>query len=86
MYEILIEKRAEKGLDRIPSGVVARIVAKIRELKENPRPAGCRKIEGEEKAYRIRIGDYRVVYEVDDEKKQIVILAAGHRKDIYRDF
>jgi mRNA interferase RelE/StbE len=86
MFELLIEKRAEKGFKKIPTDTVKRLITKIKRLRNDPRPSGCRKIEGAENAYRIRLGDYRIVYEIDEDKKQIIVFAVGHRKDIYRDF
>ncbi len=84
MYELFIEKRAEKGIRKLPKEVTIRIIPKIQELVENPLPVGCRKIVGSNSDYRIRIGDYRVVYELNEVKKRITIMAVGHRKDIYR--
>ena len=61
-----------------------KLIIRIKSLKDNPKPSGCRKITGSENDYHVRIGDYRVIYEIDEKNKQIIILAVGHRKDIYR--
>jgi len=84
MFELFIERSAEKSLQRLPRKVRLRLVEHILSLKKNPRPMGCRKIAGSENDYRIRIGDYRVIYEVLDTKNRVSIMAVGHRKDIYR--
>ena len=85
MYTLLIERHAEKGFKKIPKNISNKLIIKIKSLKDNPKPSGCRKITGSENDYRVRIGDYRVIYEIDEKNKQIIILAVGHRKDIYRD-
>jgi mRNA interferase RelE/StbE len=84
MYDLFIDKNAEKGLKVLLRNITGKINKKILELKENPRPVGCRKILGTENNYRIRMGDYRAVYEIDEAKKRVIVLAAGHGKDIYR--
>ena len=85
MYTLLIERHAEKGFKKIFKNISNKLIIKIKSLKDNPKPSGCRKITGSENDYRVRIGDYRVIYEIDEKNKQIIILAVGHRKDIYRD-
>lgn len=59
------------------------IINKVQELKENPMPFGCEKLSGQEK-YRIRLGNYRIVHSIDDDKKEMVVVKVGHRKEIYR--
>jgi mRNA interferase RelE/StbE len=81
----LIEKGAEKSLRKLPQSIGERLIEKILSLRENPLPSGFRKIVGSEREYRIRVGDYRVIYEIDKVKNKVIILAAGHRKNIYRD-
>jgi mRNA interferase RelE/StbE len=84
MIEICIEKRAEKGIRKLPKETAKRIISKIKELQGNPRPAGSRKIVGSICDYRLRIGDYRVVYELDEKNERVIVMAVGHRKDVYR--
>ncbi len=74
---------AERQLLRLDSGVQKRIVAAIDKLAFNPRPAGCKKLVGRP-GYRIRVGDYRVVYNIHDSVVTVEIVDVGHRKDIYR--
>jgi len=84
MFKIFLERSAEKSLKNLPLNIVQRIIPHIQSLKNDPKPVGCRKIVGTENDYRIRIGDYRVVYEIDDAHRRINIMAVGHRKDVYR--
>ena len=84
MYTLLIERDAEKGFKRIPKNISNKLITKIKSLKDNPKPGGCRKITGSENDYRVRVGDYRVIYEINENNKQVIILAVGHRKDIYK--
>lgn len=82
-YDLLIERRAQKQLARIPEPDCGRIIAAVRELAEEPRPEGVKKLTGRE-ALRIRVGNYRIIYEIHDEKLVVLIIAIGHRRDIYR--
>lgn len=82
-YDIRIKKDAERDLRNIPKTDIQRITKKIQTLTINPRPSGCEKLQGEE-GYRIRQGDYRVIYLVDDQKKIVRILKVGHRREVYR--
>jgi mRNA interferase RelE/StbE len=84
MYAIRFKKSAEKELERLPAQIIKRISKAIDLLTENPRPAGSKKLEGQkESLWRIRIGDYRVIYLVEDVIKIVEIRKIGHRKDIY---
>ena len=67
MYRVLLERAAEKDLSRLSSEVHDRVIAAIQALANNPCPPGCRKLAGSKKDWRIRVGDYRVVYEIADE-------------------
>ena len=83
-YRIEFSHRAAKAYRGFPEDVRRRIQPKIDELGENPRPHGARKIEGEETAYRVRVGDYRIVYEVQDRALTVVVMNVGHRREVYR--
>ncbi len=83
-YEIRWTYSAEKDLRGIDRQYIPRILESIESLSENPFPSQHRKLQGSESSYRIRIGDYRVIYQVDLENKIIVIYHVRHRKDIYR--
>jgi mRNA interferase RelE/StbE len=84
MYEILLASQAERDLKRLAAQEFHRIIPAIRALAETPRPPGCRKLVGSRSDYRIRIGDYRVIYEVDDKDNKVRIMRIRHRRDIYR--
>ena len=83
-YQVEYSRSARKELERLPAAVVERIASAVRALKQNPRPRGCLKLQGEEAAYRIRVGDYRVVYEVNDEIRIVLVARVRHRKDAYQ--
>lgn len=84
MYEVQLSRHAEKDLRRLPAEIFRRVIQEIRALAENPRPPGCRKLAGSERDYRIRIGEYRVLYEILDDVRQVRIFRVGHRRDVYR--
>jgi mRNA interferase RelE/StbE len=83
-YELIIKPTAEKSLDKLPHLVRRRVVDALRELRKNPRPAASVKLTGDENLWRIRIGNYRVVYEIHDARLVILVLRVAHRKDVYR--
>lgn len=82
-YRILIKPSASKELDSIPKTDLKRIVKRIRNLSEIPRPEGCEKLSGEVR-YRVRQGPYRIVYSVDDKTHKAVVVKVGHRREVYR--
>jgi mRNA interferase RelE/StbE len=84
VYEILLERRAEKDLRKLSSELFQRIIAKIQSLSENPKPQGSRKITGSKNDWRIRIGDYRAIYEIDEQEKRVRIMRVRHRREAYR--
>jgi mRNA interferase RelE/StbE len=83
-YQILFARSARKQLQSIDTPLATRIVAKIEQLAAVPRPAGCRKIIGENDLFRIRVGDYRVIYRVLDSERVVDVTAVRHRRDAYR--
>jgi mRNA interferase RelE/StbE len=83
-YAIAISKSVQKQIDNLPNDVIERVIEKIQNLASEPRPDGIVKLKGSDNEYRIRIGDYRVRYEIDDETQLIQILQCKHRKDVYR--
>jgi mRNA interferase RelE/StbE len=82
-YEVRIIRSAEKDLDLLPAVVHARISQRILNLENNPRPRGIKKLSGREE-YRLRVGDYRILYLVDDIKGTVTVMAVGHRREVYR--
>lgn len=83
MYAIKILRAAQKQLSRIQRQDRVRIIQAIRDLAETPRPAGCRKLSGRS-AWRIRVGPYRVIYEINDPAFLVIVILLGPRKDIYQ--
>ena len=84
MYEVYLERAAERDLRRLPAESFHRIIPRISALAENPRPQGCRKLAGSDNDWRIRIGDYRVVYEIDDAEEAVRVFRVRHRREAYR--
>jgi mRNA interferase RelE/StbE len=82
-YTVRLKPRAERELDRLPIGVARRVWEKLLVLEREPRPRGAAKLEGIE-GYRIRVGDYRIVYLVDDDARVVDVARIGHRREIYR--
>jgi mRNA interferase RelE/StbE len=82
-YQVTLAASAKKELRDLPSDVVQRIWDKIGELPDNPRPSGCKKLHGYKGRWRIRIGHYRVVYEIDDAQHIVDITRIAHRKEVY---
>lgn len=82
-YQVSILRRAQKELAALSGNTFERIRDALRALAEDPRPAGCKKLKGRE-GWRIRVGDYRVIYEINDDEQTILIVHIGHRRDIYR--
>ena len=83
-YQVTLAKSAEKELLSLDAPLVRRIYARIEALAVVPRPPGCRKLEGGSREWRIRIGDYRVIYTIDDGKRMVDVSAVRHRRDAYR--
>ena len=82
-YKLLIKPSAAKEIHALPAADHKRVAAKTRGLADDPRPSGTERLSGDEK-YRVRQGDYRVSYSVDDAAKTPVIVKVGHRRDVYR--
>jgi mRNA interferase RelE/StbE len=83
VYEVLLERRAERDLKKVSQETFYRIIPKIKALSENPKPAGCRKIAGSKNAWRIRTGDYRIIYEIDEKEKAVKVMRIRHRREVY---
>jgi mRNA interferase RelE/StbE len=83
-YNIVFKPSVEKDLRSLPKSVIVRVLRQIEVLKKNPFPRKSVKLVGAEQLYRIRIGDYRVVYGVDKEDKEIMVHYIRHRREVYR--
>ena len=86
MYSVIIERPALKALAAIPDKDAKKITKAIDELAENSRPNGVKKLKGKGEFYRIKVGNYRVIYEINDGELVIVVVEIGHRKEVYKDF
>lgn len=84
-YKVIIPKAVQKQLDRLPAFMQVKVVLAIQSLTDVPRPSGVVNLKGYENQYRIRIGTYRVRYEVVDKQQTVNVLRCRHRSDVYRD-
>ncbi len=82
-YKIFIKPSAAKELKRIPQKELKRITSKIQTLSEEPRPHGCEKLSAQER-YRLRQGNYRIVYSIEDDKLIVYVVKIAHRRDVYK--
>jgi mRNA interferase RelE/StbE len=82
-YSVFIRRSAQKSLAQIPPPFQDRIIAAVRSLAITPRPAGVKKLSGRE-AWRIRIADYRIIYEIEDARQTVLVVVIGHRSGVYR--
>lgn len=83
-FEIRITPAAQREIDRLPNNARTRVETAIENLANDPRPHGCVKMHGIEDTYRIRVGNYRVMYQVFDRQLAVLIVTVADRKDIYR--
>jgi mRNA interferase RelE/StbE len=84
VYAVLLEAAAERSLRRLDPSVLPRVVQALRSLAGDPRPHGCRKLTGSDRDWRIRAGDYRIVYEIDDQVHEVRVMRIRHRREAYR--
>ena len=82
-YRVLFARAARKELESLPEKVQQRVLQAAESLAEEPRPRGCKKLKGHENTYRVRVGDYRVVYEIHEKEVIVLIVRVRHRKDAY---
>jgi mRNA interferase RelE/StbE len=82
-YRVILPKSVQKRLDRLPDDVAERILFRLAGLESHPRPADVKKLKGRD-AWRIRVGDYRVIYEIHDRELRILVITVGHRREVYR--
>ena len=84
MYSVKITSRAESELKRLDRSVKNRVVTAILALASDPRPPGCLKVRSAEGVWRIRVGDWRIGYEIDDRLQEVVVIRVGHRSEFYQ--
>lgn len=82
-YEVILPKSVQKELDHLSDEIASRILTRLRSLETNPRPPDAKKLKGQD-AWRIRVGDYWVIYEIHDRVLQIIVITVGHRREVYR--
>jgi mRNA interferase RelE/StbE len=83
-YRVEFLKTAAEELAALPKADQRRIAARIDALRDNPRPPGVKMLAGGDKLYRLRVGDYRLIYSIDGKKLVVLVIRIGHRKDVYR--
>jgi mRNA interferase RelE/StbE len=83
-YDVELTSSAEKELKMLSGQLIARMVPRLESLASNPRPPGCKKLRGGDNEWRIRVGDYRLVYTIDDAKLLVEVTRIGHRSEIYK--
>jgi len=84
MYDVLIKTSAERDMRKLSANLFQRVNAKILALRDDPRPAGALKLTGGLEGWRIRVGDYRILYQIDDTARTVTIVRVKHRRDVYR--
>jgi mRNA interferase RelE/StbE len=82
-YDVALTSSAAKELKKLSGKLIARIVPRLENLASNPRPAGCKKLQGGDREWRIRVGDYRIVYIIDDAKLLVEVTRIRHRSEVY---
>lgn len=82
-YTIVYTKVVEKQLRRLPGQLLGAVIRKIASLAENPRQPGVKRLQGNRELYRVRQGDYRIIYEIHDESVTVMVVKVGHRRDVY---
>lgn len=84
IFSVLFSRSARKDLENLETRLVEKIFPKIEALSERPRPIGCKKLKGSPNLWRIRIGDYRVIYSISEAPRLVEIMFVRHRRDVYR--
>lgn len=84
MYRVFLERAAERDLKQLSAKSHNRVLSAIQALAKNPRPVGCRKLTGADNDWRIRVGDYRVIYEIADAVRVVRVNRVRHRREVYR--
>lgn len=83
MYTVVVSKAIQKQIEKLPDKIEARILDRISELEENPRPSDVKKLNGRD-AWRVRVGDYRIIYEIADRRLTVILIQVAHRREVYR--
>jgi len=83
-YEVRFSSAAEWHISKLPRAILPLVVTRAEALADEPRPHGVEKMSGEKNAYRVRVGDYRIIYEIHDAVLIVVVVRVGHRREVYR--
>jgi mRNA interferase RelE/StbE len=83
-YTVRLDTRTCKTLDRLPGDMRGRVMRKLEALQEEPRPMGVEKLAGPDDLYRVRVGDWRIVYAIRDRELVVIVIRIGHRREVYR--
>jgi len=83
IYNVALASSSAKELNKLSGQLLARVVSRLEKLASNPRPPGCKKLQGGDREWRIRVGDYRVVYTIDDAKMLVEVTRIRHRSAVY---
>ncbi len=83
-YRVILKPSVEKDLRLLPQSLVVRVFRQVEALQSNPIPRGARKLSAAEELYRVRVGDYRIVYAIDKDHGQVIVYCVRHRRDVYR--
>ena len=85
MYKVDVGPKAGKFIRKQDTPIQQQIIRKLRELEVNPRPHGCKRLQGQKDLYRVRTGDYRIIYTIKDNQLLVLVAQVGHRRDVYRE-
>jgi len=83
-YTVIISRASQKVIDRLDGDMYSRIIHKIETLEDNPRPMGVEKLTGPDNLYRVRVGDWRIVYAIQDRRLVVLVVKVAHRREVYR--
>ncbi len=83
-YQVIIKPSVQKVIRKLERGIQRKVIRLLEALADNPRPAGVTKLAGDDNLWRVRIGDYRVLYQIHDQRLVVLVLKVGHRRDISR--
>ena len=84
-YEVRLKASAAGAVEKLPPAIRRRVIAKAETLADDPRPPDAKKLKGSEDTYRVRAGDYRIIYRVEDDCLVVLVIRVGHRREVYRD-
>ena len=83
-YTVIISRTSQKVINRLDGDMYSRIIRKLETIEDNPRPVGIEKLAGQDNLYRVRVGDWRIVYAIQDRNLVILVVKVAHRKEVYR--